>query len=253
MIGYAFDVRIAADPLALSRDVAREVADRVMAAVAARGRCALALAGGGTPRSLHARLASAPYRTEVPWQRCEFFWGDERAVPPQHADSNYRMARETLLDPLAVDAARVHRMPAERPDLEAAAREYEAELVRVAGDGDGTPRLDIVLLGLGADGHTASLFPGGEAVACVDRWVTVERSAAPGLPRLTLSLATLNAARCVLFFVAGAEKSEAVARVLEPEGGEPLPAARVRPRDGRLLWRIDRAAAARLRGIYPSA
>lgn len=251
-MGYAADIRIAADPQALSGAVALEVAAIVGAAIGARGRCAIALAGGTTPRSLYACLASAPHRDGVAWSRCEFFWGDERAVPPEHPQSNYRMAREALLDPLAIDGARVHRMPAERADLEAAAREYEAELLRVAGDADGTPRVDLVLLGLGADGHTASLFPGGEAVLCADRWVTVERIAAPSRPRMTLALPALNAARSVLFFVAGAEKAEAVARVLEPDGGEPLPAAQVRPRDGRLLWQIDRAAAARLRGKYLS-
>jgi 6-phosphogluconolactonase len=245
------DVRIAADAQALSAAVAREVAGIIAQAVEARGRCTLALSGGTTPRALYARLAAPPFRSEVPWPRCEFFWGDERAVLPEHAESNYRMARETLLDPLAIDSARVHRMPAERADLDAAARDYEAELMQVLAQGGATPQLDLVLLGLGADGHTASLFPGGEALACAGRWVSAERIAAPGFARMTLTLTALNAARSALFIVAGGEKSGAVARVLEPSGGDPLPAARVKP--AQLLWRLDRAAAAGLRGAYPSS
>ncbi len=250
------DIRIAADAQALSAAAAREVAELIGAAIGARRRCTIALAGGTTPRALYARLASPPYRTAVTWQRCEFFWGDERAVPPEHPESNYRMARESLLGPLGIEHSRVHRMAAERADLDAAALEYEAELMRILAPGkaDAVPQLDLVLLGMGTDGHTASLFPGCDALTRTERWAVADRIPALDAWRMTLTLSALNAARCALFVVAGAEKSETVARVLEPgASGEPPPAARVRPRGGRLLWRLDRGAAARLRGVYPSA
>ncbi len=233
------------DAEAVARAAAEEVAGAAAHAVAARGAFTLALSGGSTPRRLYALLVdqTAPFRGRIPWDRTHVFFGDERPVPPDHADSNYRMAREALLD--HVDVASVHRIPGEDP---AAADRYEAELRRFfAIPAGGTPpRLDLVLLGLGADGHTASLFPGTAAIEEAVRWVASPFVARLGTRRTTLTLPILNRARAVLFLVVGAEKAAALARVLAPApGAEPLPAARVRP-DGGAVWIVDDAAASGL-------
>jgi 6-phosphogluconolactonase len=237
------------DAEAVARTAAEELAGAAARAVAARGAFTLALAGGSTPRRLYALLADAgaPFRARMPWDRTHVFFGDERPVPPDHPDSNYRMAREALLDHVAV--ASVHRIPAEEP---AAAEAYEAELRRFFGipGGGEPPRLDAVLLGLGADGHTASLFPGTAALEETDRWVASPFVARLGTRRTTLTLPILSRARAVLFLVSGAEKAAALARVLAPApGAEPLPAARVRPDEG-AVWIVVEAAAS---GLAPAA
>lgn len=236
------------DAAAAARRAAEEVVARAEAAVRARGRFAVALAGGRTPQALHALLAdpAAPFRARVPWGETEVFFGDERCVPPDHPDSNYGAARAALLDHVPLAPARVHRWRGEDPDPEAAARAYEAELRAALGPGGGAPRLDLALLGLGGDGHTASLFPGTAALAVTDRLAAANRVPRLDAWRLTLTLPALRAARAVLFLVAGEEKAEAVRAVLEEEAD--LPAARVRPDDGALLWVLDAAAASRLGG-----
>lgn len=241
-------LRLVQDADALARAAAEELAAAAARAVALRGAFTLALAGGSTPRRLYALLADrgAPYRDRIPWARTQVFFGDERPVPPDHPESNYRMAREALLDHVPV--ASVHRIHGEDP---AGAAAYEAELrsfFRIPADG-APPRLDLVLLGLGPDGHTASLFPGTPALDERVRWVVSSFVARLGTRRTTLTLPVLNRAR-VLFLVSGAEKAGALARVLAPPAGEPLlPAARVRP-DGGALWVVDAAAA---RDLGPSA
>jgi 6-phosphogluconolactonase len=207
------------------------------------GRFSLALAGGSTPRALYAHLAEA----RLDWERVHFFWGDERGVPPGHPDSNYRMAQETLLARLPLPPENVHRIPGERPAREAA-RQYEAELRRFFGAR--LPRFDLVLLGLGGDGHTGSLFPLSPAVRARRRWAVPVRHTAPPPPlvdRVTLTLPVLNAAAQVVFLVAGADKAGILTEVLEgPFEPERLPAQGVRPAQGGLLWLVDAAAAARL-------
>jgi 6-phosphogluconolactonase len=237
------------DAEAVARTAAEELAGAAARAVAARGAFTLALAGGSTPRRLYALLADAgaPFRARMPWDRTHVFFGDERPVPPDHPDSNYRMAREALLDHVAV--ASVHRIRAEEP---AAADAYEAELRAFFGipRGGEPPRLDAVLLGLGADGHTASLFPGTAALEEAVRWAASPFVARLGTRRTTLTLPILSRARAVLFLVSGAEKAAALARVLAPApGAEPLPAARVRPDEG-AVWIVDEAAAS---GLAPAA
>ncbi len=234
----------------LASMAAEEVARAASRAVAARGRFVVALAGGSTPRRLYALLAdeSASYRARIPWERTHVFFGDERTVPPEHPDSNYRMAREALLD--RVPVASVHRIRGADPD---AADAYEDELRRFFGiqSGGAPPRLDLVLLGLGTDGHTASLFPGSPALDERIRWVMSPLVERLGTRRITLTLPILNRARGALFLVSGAEKAGALARVIAPaRGEEPLPAARVRPEGGGLVWIVDDAAASRL-GVDP--
>ncbi len=242
-------VRVAPDALALARLAAGEVVCRAEAAVAERGRFALALAGGSTPRALYALLADPgePFRARVPWERTEVFFGDERHVPPDHPDSNYGMARAALLAEVPLRAESVHRI---RGELEAAAAaaEYEAELRRALGPGDpAPPRLDLALLGLGADGHTASLFPGSPALLEASRLVVAPWVEHLRHHRITLTLPMLRAARAAAFLVSGAGKASRVADVLEGAGAS-LPAGLVRPAEGDLLWLLDAPAAALLRG-----
>ena len=220
------------------------------AAVAERGRVAVALAGGSTPRRLYRRLALEPYAARLPWAALDLFWGDERCVPPDDPASNYRSADEALLAHVAVDPAKVHRIRGEE-GAAAAARAYEDELRAVLGDASiFGGRFGLVLLGLGTDGHTASLFPaafadrdGGE-LADPHPGRLAAPAEAPGEPteRVTLTLSALNAARRVLFLVQGAAKAEAVAATFAGA----TPASRVAPAAGEVCWLLDEAAAAGL-------
>jgi 6-phosphogluconolactonase len=232
-----------------SREAARRFVALAADALRDRGRFSVALSGGSTPRRLHQLLAAPPYREALDWSRVEFFQGDERGVPPEHAESNWAMARETLLDAVDARPERRHRMEAERADRDAAARDYERELARVLGAGEGRapPRVDLVQLGLGDDGHTASLFPHAATLREERRWVVPARSPKPPHERLTFTFPMINRARCVLFLVVGAAKAPPLAAVLEgPRDPERLPAQRVAPSDGALVWVADDAAAARL-------
>ena len=231
----------------LARSAAAAVADAAREAVAERGRFAVMLAGGATPRRLYEALARG---ADVDWARSEVFFGDERPVPPDHADSNFGMARAALLRPLAVPSQRVHRIQAERRDLEAAARDYEDELARVLGGAPGgpAPRLDVVLLGLGADGHTASLFPHSAALAETRRWVVAHEVPALASWRITVTFPVLERARAVFFLVSGEAKAATLAEVLEgPSDPERLPSQRLHAAQGRVEWFVDAAAASRLR------
>ncbi len=219
-------------------------------AVARRGQFTVALAGGSTPKRLYELLASAPRLERVPWSHVEFFWGDERAVSPDHPESNYRMAYETLLSKIDVAPAQIHRMPAERADLGQAAADYQHELARtLAADPNGQPpSLDLALLGLGDDGHTASLFPHTTALSEHHRWVVANYVPKLDSRRLTLTPPMLNCAQHVLFMVSGAHKAQALAAVLEgPRDPQRLPAQLIAPPSRHLQWLVDTAAASALR------
>jgi 6-phosphogluconolactonase len=226
--------------LAAAEQFARVTSD----AVTLRGRCAVALAGGSTPRGLYAALAhTASLRARVPWSHIDFFWGDERCVPPDHADSNFRMAHESLLSSVPVAPDHIHRIAGELYDASVAARLYESEIVATLFAPEQMPRFDLILLGLGTDGHTASLFPGTPALAerqrlCVDNWVP-----ASGARRITMTLPLINAAQTVMFMVSGPDKAAIVRAVQQRRGSEDaFPAQLVQP-DGELLWMLDRDAA----------
>jgi 6-phosphogluconolactonase len=214
-------------------------------AIARRGRFSWALSGGNTPRRLYARLAREPLLSRIDWTRVHFFWGDERCVPPEHEDSNYRSAREALFEVIRPGADRVHRMRGE-DDPAAAAAAYQALLQSFFGRGpaDPPPSFDLILLGMGEDGHTASLFPGTPALEETLRWVVPNR-APNGSTRLTLTLPILNAGAHVLFLVAGEKKAKRAKQVLEDPSAR-LPAQAIRPRSGRLEWLLDAPAAALL-------
>jgi 6-phosphogluconolactonase len=234
--------------------VAREAADRILKiagdVLRERNEFRLALSGGSTPRRLYEILAGDPFRNRIPWSRVQFFWGDERCVGPDHEDSNYRMAREALLGRIAVPEFNIHRLRGESPDPEGAAREYETAIRNQFGLGPDAPppAFDVVLLGMGADGHTASLFPGTDGLRETKRWVIANVVPKLKTTRLTLTPAILNRAVRVIFMVAGADKAKALAEVLEgPFEPERLPSQLIRPESGNLVWLLDEAAAAGLK------
>jgi 6-phosphogluconolactonase len=225
--------------------VAREAADRFAesaeAAIDANGIFRVALSGGNTPNAVFPFLRDEPLVSRVDWSRVEFFWGDERTVPPDDEESNFGTAYRMLISRLPdVRPKRVHRMQAEIPDLEAAARAYEKELRHAFGvRGPEPPSFDLIWLGLGPDGHTASLFAGSHALHITDRWVMPNWAPAREMWRLTFTLPVLNAAKEVIFLATGENKANAVRHIRR--GRSLLPAARVHAR--RIVWLIDAAAA----------
>lgn len=244
-------------PEALALDAVQRFARAANDAIDSRGRFMVALSGGTTPRSLYTRLAAPPYISSVPWSEVQALWGDERCVPPDHAASSYRMVRETLLDHVPIPTVNVHRIRGE-DDPAGAALTYEQELRRVLRTPQGPPRdapgarIDLVLLGLGVDGHTASLFPGAPAGTDAEPWVIARRVPAEPPWRVSLTPVILNAAAEILFLVSGRAKAAIVRRVLEgPLRPDELPAQLIAPPDGRVHWLLDAAAAADLEGHAP--
>jgi 6-phosphogluconolactonase len=239
-----FEIVVLPDSKALAETGAREFARAAIEAISERGKFRVALAGGSTPRAMYQRLTRVPYRSSVPWERVRFFWGDERCVPPDSERSNYRMARETLLEPLGIAPEHVFRMKGEEAPARAA-REYERVLRR---EFRGRPaRVDLIFLGLGPDGHLASLFPGTTALAEDRRLVAANSVARFSEWRLTLTYRAINAARRIVFLVSGVEKAAPLATILRKRRGwQSLPASRVAPRRGSLLWLVDKAAASKL-------
>jgi 6-phosphogluconolactonase len=216
-----------------------------LGSISAAGRFSVALAGGSTPRRAYQLLASDEYRSRLDWSKVHIFFGDERTVPPTHADSNYRMAEEAMVSLLPIPAPNVHRLAGEG-DAVANASLYEDEL-RTFFDGAPWPRLDLVLLGMGDDGHTASLFPGTAALGEKEAWVTANWVEKLNTFRLTLTAPAINHAANVVFVVTGAGKADRLPEVLR---GAPdplrLPAQLIRPEAGSLIWLLDKAAAAGL-------
>jgi len=236
-------VQIVPDAAALAAAAAEEF---TRAAAASSGPFRVALSGGSTPKALNALLAdeSAPYRARMPWDRIHFFWSDERCVPPDHPDSNYRMAQESLLSRVPVPPANVHRIPAELPNPDEAADIYEETIVA---EFDGLPHFDWIFLGMGPDGHTASLFPGNLAVAEQKKLVTAVWVPQMKTHRVSFTLPILNSARKVVFLVAGPEKADTARLVLEEAPSAARPSSLVQPLRGELLWLLDKAAALRLK------
>ena len=231
-------IDIQADAGAVARHVAEWLAQR---ALATPGRFAVCLSGGSTPKALYQCLAAPALRDRFPWDRTHLFFGDERFVPPDHPDSNYRMAREAMLDHVPLPGAQVHRFPTDGTPEDAAAR-YEDTLKRFHGSDTldpARPLFDVTFLGLGEDGHTASLFPGVPALQERTAWAAAVIGAKPE-PRLTLTYPALDSSRVVAFLVAGDGKRAILARALAGEAG--LPAAAIRP-VGELAWFTDKAAA----------
>jgi 6-phosphogluconolactonase len=241
------EVRTLSTPQELFEAAAEEVLHAAKQAVEERGRFTIALSGGSTPRNLFNLLATNA-RTSLPWDRTFFFWGDERHVPPTDPESNYRMADEAMLSKIPVAAANIFRVPAENPDAAAAAEAYEKTLQKFFELEPGAfPRFDLILLGMGPDGHTASLFPDSAALQekshlVVANWVEKFKT-----HRITFTLPVLNAAQCIAFLISGTDKAAALRAVLQSDApGEQYPSKLVHPTDGRLIWLVDRAAASSL-------
>jgi 6-phosphogluconolactonase len=229
------------DGAAAAHETARRMAAGLIAALAARGKATLALSGGNTPRDAYATLAKAP---GIDWSRVHVYWVDERAVAPADDRSNYRWAKATLLDNAPIPAGQIHRMPADSPDLAQAARTYE-QLVKsgVGADAAGIPAFDVMVLGIGDDGHTASLFPGDHGIDVTDR-IVISVAAQHGLEaRLTLTRPVIQHARLALVLVVGAGKRAALSKAWSTEGDlHETPSRLVRDAEGEVVWITDAAA-----------
>lgn len=241
------EIRVLTTPQELFAAAAEEIVRLADQAVSQHGRFTIALSGGSTPRNLYNLLATNA-RTTLPWEKMFFFWGDERHVPPTDRESNYRMANEAMLSKVPVPAGNVFRFAGENPDADAAAQAYEKTLRKFFQLApDAVPQFDLILLGMGPDGHTASLFPGTPALQektrlAVASWVEKMKT-----NRLTLTYPVLNAAHCVAFLVSGTEKAAVLQSVIEDNvSGEQYPAKLVHPSHGKLIWFLDRAAASAL-------
>jgi 6-phosphogluconolactonase len=202
----------------------------------------VAVSGGSTPKLLFELLASPGFQGRIRWSNLQLFQVDERCVPPYDTQSNYRMIRQALLEAVPLPVENFHRMVAESADREQVAREYQDELARVLRPAPGElPRFDLIFLGMGPDGHTASLFPGSPALEERTAWVTPNFAAQLNSHRLTLTLPVLNAAAHIIFLVAGADKAETLRQVLEGPAGH-FPAQLIQPTNGRLSWFLDESA-----------
>ena len=229
----------------VARAATRRFVELAHEAIAARGRFSVALAGGSTPKRVYELLATDEFNQQIDWPHVHIFFGDERCVPPDHHDSNYRMAREALLSRVMLPLENVHRMVGEG-DAVANARAYEEEL-RQFFDGAQWPEFDLIMLGMGDDGHTASLFPGSRALSEEQAWVTANWVEKFDTFRITLTAPAINHAAHVMFIVTGAGKAERLPEVLKgPREPERLPSQLIKPTGGMLEWFTDRAAAANL-------
>lgn len=241
------EVRRLTTPQDLFQAAAEEVIRAATEAIGQRGRFTIALSGGSTPKSLY-NLIAANASASLPWEKIFFFWSDERHVPPTDADSNYHMAQETILSKIEVPAGNIFRVPTENRDASAVAAAYEQTLQEffAAQPGD-VPRFDLILLGMGPDGHCASLFPETAALQEKSRLVVANWVEKFKTYRITFTLPLLNAAREAMFLVSGTDKAPALREVLEGKAsGEKFPSKLIKPADGKLIWFVDRAAASEL-------
>jgi 6-phosphogluconolactonase len=238
------ELQIVPDAASLYQVAAAEFVKAAAVSIETQGSFSVALSGGSTPRGMFALMAGDGLRGQVRWDRVFFFWGDERHVPPDHADSNFRMAREALLSHLSLRDDQVFRIHSENTDAAAAAQEYESTVRQFFGVADGQfPRFDLVLLGMGPDGHTASLFPGTKALLERTRVAVANWVGKFNAYRVTMTAPAINASARVLFLIGGEDKAPALKAVLEgPLEVSQLPAQLIHPRDGSLVWLCDRAS-----------
>jgi 6-phosphogluconolactonase len=250
----SIDIKIGADAEAVARAAAEQFQLLAHETVQAKGIFTVVLSGGSTPRNLFSILANdSGYSEQIPWEKIHFFWGDERHVPPQDAESNFRMANDAMLSKVPVPQANIHRIPGELPDAGLAADEYEKKLLIFFRLSEGQfPRFDLAFLGLGPDGHTASLFPGTKALNEQHRLVVSNWVGKFYTDRITMTAPVFNHAANVTFLVGGDDKAAPLKAVLEGNY-EPnqLPAQLISPRQGRLLWIVDRSAARLLKNAKP--
>ncbi len=245
-MSHQFQVLIEPDKTELSRVAATSFADSGRAAVSQRGIFTVALSGGSTPRGLHRLLAEEPFVTGIPWHETHIFWVDERCVPFENPASNYGAAREDFLDHIPAVQKNVHPMPAHMPPEEGA-EEYQFEITRFFGKkAHEIPVFDLILLGIGTDGHTASLFPGDPALHARGSFIVAVKGGTPNVHRLTMTYPILNGAREILFLATGKDKAAVVRALIEKEQ-KGLPAQGIHPISGKLTWLLDRQAAALLK------
>src|SRR5215510_1966677 len=241
------EILICADAAELAREAARRFAEMAEAFTNNAGRFAVALSGGSTPKAMFQVLADKPFADSLPWRSIYFFWGDERCVPPDHPDSNYRMANETLLSKVPIPRENIFRIPAEDEDHERAAANYSETLRTFFAEE--RPGLDLVFLGMGAEGHTASLFPGTTALQINDRVAVANYVEKFHSWRITLTAGAINRARNIIFLVVGTEKAPALKEVIKGQRNPELyPSQLIGPSHGELLWMVDEAAAKMLSG-----
>lgn len=239
-------IKIVADADSMGRAAAEKLVEHISESLQTHDIYSIALSGGSTPRRLYRLLAGdTELRGKIPWKRVHFFWGDERHVPPDHPDSNYHVAFEALFSRIRIPPANIHRMRAENPDADQAAEDYARDIRRFFDIASGEiPRFNCVLLGMGPDGHTASLFPGSPALGeqkrlVVANWVEKFQSY-----RITLTVPVFNNAALILFLVSGKEKADALKKVLEGDWApDRYPAQLIQPSRGALFWFLDRSAA----------
>lgn len=240
------EIEILPTPADLFQAAAEEFIRLGNEAVAARGRFSVALSGGSTPKSLYSLLA-ANY-SDFDWHHTHLFFGDERHVPPDHADSNYRMVNEALLAKIKMPAANVYRVKGENPSAAEAAADYEKQLQKFFGLKSGQfPRFDLIFLGMGPDGHTASLFPDSEGLKerkrlVISNWVEKFKT-----DRVTFTFPVLNNAAEVMFMTSGPDKAEMLHKILEGQFTPPYPSQQIEPTDGKLVWMVDQPAASKLK------
>jgi len=242
------EVRILPDGKAIASRAAQIFVEAANAAARERGVFTVALAGGSTPKTLYGLLAGEPFRSQLPWDKLSLFFGDERHVPPDHQDSNFRMASEALISKSPLSSSQVHRVHGENPDAGQAAQQYEQELRTAFRLSPGQrPRFDLVLLGMGNEGHTLSLFPGTKALQDNGRLVMHNWVGKLYTDRVTMTALAVNNAALVLFMITGADKAPALKAVLEgPYEPEQLPAQLIAPENGKLLYLVDQAAGSML-------
>jgi 6-phosphogluconolactonase len=241
------EIVVCSDTEELNRRTAEQFVRLATESVTATGRFTVALSGGSTPRALYSLLASQTFQPLVPWSKVYFFWGDERCVPPDHPQSNYGMARVTMLEKVPVPKENVYPVPTEKGNVHSVAAEYERILRAFFGFNEGQqPRFDVVLLGMGEDGHTASLFPGAATLKETGT-VTANDIQRLGTHRVTLTIPAINQAAHIVFLVSGSSKASVLKEVLEGQDQPTrLPSQSIQPVEGKLLFLVDRAAASEL-------
>ena len=242
-------ISIYSDTDALSLDAAHYIVRLAAESIVSHGRFTIALSGGTTPRKLYGMLGDEPYRSQIDWAFVDIFWSDERCVPPDSEDSNYSLAQQVLLSKIPIPAAQVHYMPADEADRDAASQSYSDTMRRVFAT-NGIPSFDLIQLGMGPEGHTASLFPHQASLHEQQRLVMPVSVPKPPPPRLTFTPPILNAAHNLLFLVTGTDKADAVQAVLEGDyNPDEYPAQIVRPTNGEVVWMLDTKAASKLKNV----
>lgn len=242
------NILIARTPQLLAEQIAGEFTKIISELVHVQDTCSVVLSGGSTPKLFLSRLAHEPYRTQTPWNKLHFFWGDERYVAPNHAQSNYRLAQETLLRHVPVPSDQIHRMPTEQGAPAESAAIYEQQLRKIFDLKDlSFPQFDVIFLGVGTDGHTASLFPEQSTVDEKNLWVIATKKTADATTRLSLTLPVLNNAKHILLAATGSEKAHLIKTIFEPTlPTKKLPIEMIQPKRGTVTWFIDQAAAQEL-------